>query len=48
VGVLAYSSGTFTMKEYALCGLGTMAIAIYFDIAVMAPWYAFNGLPLIP
>ncbi len=48
VGVLAYSSGAFSMKDYALVGLGTMTIAIIFDIAIMAPWYAFNGLPLIP
>jgi solute carrier family 13 (sodium-dependent dicarboxylate transporter), member 2/3/5 len=48
VGVLAYSSKAFTMKDYALSGLGTMAIAIVFDIAVMAPWYALNGLPLTP
>jgi anion transporter len=47
IGVLAYSSGAFTMKDYAISGLGIMAFTIAFDILVMAPWYALNGFPLI-
>jgi sodium-dependent dicarboxylate transporter 2/3/5 len=48
IGVLAYSSGAFTMKDYAVVGLGTMVMAMAFDILIMAPWYAFNGFPLVP
>ncbi len=47
IGVLAYSSGAFSMKDYAVVGLGTMITAIAFDILVMAPWYGMNGFPLV-
>lgn len=47
IAVLAYSLGAFKMKDYAIVGLGTMVIAIIFDILVMAPWYAINGFPLV-
>lgn len=48
IGVLAYSLGAFTMKDYAIVGAGSMVISMVFDIFVMAPWYAFNGFPLVP
>lgn len=48
IAVLAFSLNAFTMKDYALVGLGTMAISIIFEIFVMVPWYALNGFPLVP
>jgi len=48
IAVLATSLEAFTMKDYALVGLGAMVISIVFDILVMAPWYALNGFPLVP
>jgi sodium-dependent dicarboxylate transporter 2/3/5 len=47
IAVLATSLGAFKMKDYAIVGLGTMVMAIAFDILVMAPWYAYNGFPLL-
>ena len=47
VGVLAYSSGEFTMKDYALVGAGTMVMAMAFNVLIMVPWYALNGFPLM-
>jgi anion transporter len=44
--VIAYSSGTFSMSEYARVGIGSVAIAILYGTFVMAPWYAHLGLPL--
>jgi solute carrier family 13 (sodium-dependent dicarboxylate transporter), member 2/3/5 len=44
--VIAYSSGTFTMSDYAKVGWVSVLIAIAYGILVMAPWYAYLGLPL--
>jgi solute carrier family 13 (sodium-dependent dicarboxylate transporter), member 2/3/5 len=44
--VIAYSSGTFTASEYAKVGVVSVLIAIAYGICVMAPWYAFIGVPL--
>ncbi len=44
--VIAYSSGTFTMTEYAKVGWVSVLLAIAYGILVMAPWYAVMGIPL--
>ena len=44
--VIAYSSGTFTMADYAKVGWVSVVIAIAYAILIMAPWYAFMGLPV--
>ena len=44
--VIAYSSGTFTMSDYARVGVVSVLIAILYGTFVMAPWYAHLGLPL--
>ncbi|MBY0270898.1 MAG: anion permease [Burkholderiales bacterium] len=44
--VIAYSSGTFTMTDYFKVGWVSVLIAIAYGILVMAPWYAFLGVPL--
>jgi di/tricarboxylate transporter len=44
--VIAYSSGTFTVSDYAKVGVVSVAIAILYGIFVMAPWYAFLGIPV--
>lgn len=44
--VIAYSSGTFSMADYAKVGWVSVLIAISFGILVMAPWYAFMGIPV--
>ncbi len=44
--VIAYSSGTFTMADYFKVGWVAVLIAIAYGILVMAPWYAFLGVPL--
>ena len=44
--VIAYSSGTFSMTDYAKVGWVSVVIAIAYGICVMAPWYAFMGLPV--
>lgn len=44
--VIAYSSGTFSAADYAKVGWVSVLIAIAYGICVMAPWYAFNGLPV--
>jgi solute carrier family 13 (sodium-dependent dicarboxylate transporter), member 2/3/5 len=46
VAVIAYSSGTFSMMDYAKVGWVSVLIAIIFGICVMAPWYAFLGIPI--
>jgi solute carrier family 13 (sodium-dependent dicarboxylate transporter), member 2/3/5 len=46
VAVIAYSSGTFSMTDYAKVGWVSVLIAIAYGILVMAPWYAFLGIPL--
>jgi solute carrier family 13 (sodium-dependent dicarboxylate transporter), member 2/3/5 len=45
-GVIAYSSGTFTMSDYAKVGIVSVAIAILYGTFIMAPWYAAMGIPL--
>ena len=44
--VIAYSSGTFTVSDYAKVGVVSVAIAILYGIFVMAPWYAALGIPV--
>lgn len=44
--VIAYSSGTFSMADYAKVGWVSVLIAISYGILVMAPWYAFLGIPV--
>ena len=44
--VIAYSSGTFTMADYAKVGWVSVLIAIAYGVCVMAPWYAFMGIPV--
>jgi anion transporter len=46
VAVIAYSSGTFTMSDYAKAGWVSVLLAIAYGILVMAPWYAFMGIPI--
>ncbi|MFA7241124.1 MAG: DASS family sodium-coupled anion symporter [Sulfuricellaceae bacterium] len=44
--VIAYSSGTFSMADYAKVGWVSVLIAIAYGICVMAPWMAFMGIPV--
>ena len=44
--VIAYGTGTFSTADYAKAGWVCTLLAIAFGIAVMAPWYAFFGLPV--
>jgi len=44
--VIAYSSGTFSMADYAKVGWVAVLIAIAYGILIMAPWYAFMGMPV--
>jgi len=44
--VIAYSSGTFSMTDYAKVGWVSVLIAIAYGICIMAPWYAFMGMPV--
>ncbi len=44
--VIAYSSGTFSMADYAKVGWVSVLIAIAYGIVIMAPWYAFMGIPV--
>jgi sodium-dependent dicarboxylate transporter 2/3/5 len=44
--VIAYSSGTFSMTDYARVGWVSVLIAIAYGILVMAPWYALLGIPV--
>lgn len=44
--VIAYSSGTFTTADYAKVGWVSVLIAIAYGILIMAPWYAFMGIPV--
>ncbi|WP_442891836.1 anion permease [Dissulfurispira sp.] len=44
--VIAYSTGTFSMSDYAKVGFPIIIIAILWSIFVMAPWYAMNGFPV--
>jgi anion transporter len=44
--VIAYSTGTFSSQDYAKVGWVAVLIAIVYGIVVMAPWYAFLGVPV--
>lgn len=44
--VIAYSSGTFSMADYVKVGWISVLIAIAYGILIMAPWYAFMGIPV--
>lgn len=44
--VIAYSSGTFSMTDYAKVGWVSVLIAIAYGICVMAPYYALMGIPV--
>ena len=44
--VIAYSSGTFSMSDYAKVGWVSVIIAIAYGILIMAPWYAYMGIPV--
>jgi anion transporter len=46
VAVIAYSSGTFTIADYAKVGWVSVLLAIAYAILIMAPWYAFLGIPV--
>jgi di/tricarboxylate transporter len=46
VAVIAYSSGTFSMTDYAKVGWVSVLLAIAYGVLVMAPWYAFMGIPI--
>ncbi|MBU3990164.1 MAG: anion permease [Gammaproteobacteria bacterium] len=46
VAVIAYSSGTFSMADYAKVGWVSVLLAITYGIVVMVPWYAYMGIPL--
>jgi sodium-dependent dicarboxylate transporter 2/3/5 len=45
-GVIAYSSGAFTTADYAKVGVVSVLIAIVYGLFVIAPWYAFMGVPV--
>lgn len=45
-GVVAYSTGTFSMWDYFKAGFPTMIAAILWSVFIMAPWYAYNGFPI--
>ena len=45
-GVIAYSSGAFTTADYARVGVVSVLIAILYGLCVIAPWYAFMGVPV--
>ncbi|WP_316897240.1 DASS family sodium-coupled anion symporter [Pseudodesulfovibrio indicus] len=44
--VIAYGSGEFSITDYAKCGWACILIAIAYGLLVMAPWYAFLGIPV--
>ncbi len=44
--VIAYGSGEFSMADYFKAGWVVVLIAIAYGLIVMAPWYAFLGLPV--
>lgn len=44
--VIAYSSGHFTTADYAKAGWVSVLIGIAYGILVMAPWYAYLGIPV--
>jgi len=44
--VIAYGSDEFSMTDYFKVGWLSVLIAIAYGILIMAPWYAFLGLPV--
>lgn len=44
--VIAYGSDEFSITDYAKSGWVCILIAIAYGIVVMAPWYAFLGIPV--
>lgn len=44
--VIAYGSETFSVSDYARAGWVCIIIAIAYGLLIMAPWYAFLGLPV--
>ncbi|MBI4964291.1 MAG: anion permease [Desulfomonile tiedjei] len=44
--VIAYGTETFSTADYAKAGWVCILIAIAYGLLVMAPWYAFLGLPV--
>jgi di/tricarboxylate transporter len=44
--VIAYSAGHFTTGDYAKAGWVSTLIAVAYGVVVMAPWYAFLGIPV--
>ncbi|MEL6205903.1 MAG: SLC13 family permease [Pseudomonadota bacterium] len=44
--VIAYGSDEFTMGDYFKVGWVSVLIAMAYGLLVMAPWYAFLGLPV--
>jgi solute carrier family 13 (sodium-dependent dicarboxylate transporter), member 2/3/5 len=46
VGIIAYSTGVFSIAEYARLGWVTVVISIAYGLLVMVPWYALMGVPI--
>ena len=44
--VIAYGTETFSTADYAKAGWVSILIAIAYGIVIMAPWYAFLGMPV--
>lgn len=44
--VIAYGTETFSTTDYARVGWVSILIAIAYGLLVMAPWYAFLGIPV--
>jgi len=44
--VIAYSTGVFSVKDYAKVGIVSLVLAWFFGIFVIAPWYALLGYPV--
>lgn len=44
--VIAYGSDEFSMTDYFRVGWVAVIIAILYGLLVMAPWYAFLGIPV--
>lgn len=44
--VIAYGSDEFSIADYAKSGWVCILIAIAYGLLVMAPWYAFLGIPV--
>ena len=44
--VIAYGSDTFSISDYAKAGWVCVLIAMAYGLLIMAPWYAFLGIPV--